>query len=288
MIDQGNAAKAERIARRGPGASAPAPGSSSEKNDRPGRLSRVIRSPAHIHVRVAAALEGARSQRRRPACLAAAVTRSLLWSAAPPALQANSVPTMRATPPEKVPLSVDLLVRTDLLPRISSESSHGQGFSKLPWLLRRLILFRVCSRSWRSATDVPVKRASASAGDLVQAGAPHRRDGAGVLGGQLPRTPAPEKVKPRVDWLVQIGPLLITTRESPLLSWVRVCVGRLTWLGAATRPFFGGSCPSLCPAGGVPARSERVKAERTHVFGRPPLDSAAFDVRHTWPRFRPT
>ena len=101
MIEQGHAAKAEPRGGRGAAAGAPAPRSNAEKSDRPGRLSRAIRPPAHIQKRVAAALEGARSRRRRPACPAAAVTRLLLWDAAYPALQANGVPATRATPREK-------------------------------------------------------------------------------------------------------------------------------------------------------------------------------------------
>ena len=118
MIEQGNTAKAERNGSPGAGAGAPVPRSSSEKSDRPGRLSRAIRPPAHNQERVAAALVGARSRRRRPACLAAAVTRPLLWTAAHPALHANGVPATRATTPEKVILPVDLLVRSGSLNRI--------------------------------------------------------------------------------------------------------------------------------------------------------------------------
>ena len=101
MIEQGNAAKAKQRGGPGAGAGAPVPRSSSEKSDRPGRLARAIRPPTHIQERVAAALVGARSRRRRPACLAAAVTRLLLWAAPLPALQANDVPATRATPREK-------------------------------------------------------------------------------------------------------------------------------------------------------------------------------------------
>ena len=101
MIEQGNAAKAKQRGGPGAGAGAPVPRSSSEKSDRPGRLSRAIRPPAHNQERVAAALVGARSRRRRPACRAAAVTRLLLWAVPFPALHANGVPATRATPPEK-------------------------------------------------------------------------------------------------------------------------------------------------------------------------------------------
>ena len=66
MIEQGNAAKAKQRGGPGAGAGAPAPRSSSEKSDRPGRLSRAIRPPAHNQERVAAALVGARSRQRRP------------------------------------------------------------------------------------------------------------------------------------------------------------------------------------------------------------------------------
>ena len=101
MIEQGNAAKPKQRGGPGAGAGGPVPRSSSEKSDRPGRLARAIRPPTHIQERVAAALVGARSRQRRPACLAAAVTRLLLWAVAHPVLHANGVPATRATPPEK-------------------------------------------------------------------------------------------------------------------------------------------------------------------------------------------
>ena len=129
MIEQGNAAKTERSGSRRAGAGAPVPRSSSKKSDRLGRLSRAIRPPAHIQERVAAALVGARSRRRRPACLAAAVTRLLLWTNPHPALQANGVPATRATPPEKSDPSVDLLVRIGPLSRIRRESPQS------PWVV---------------------------------------------------------------------------------------------------------------------------------------------------------
>ena len=119
MIEQGNAAKAERNGSRGAGAGASASRSGSEKSDRPGRLSRAIRPPAHNQERVVAALGGARSGLRRPASPAAAAARLLLWTAPHSALGAKGVPATRATPPEKVMPSVDLLVRSGPLNRIS-------------------------------------------------------------------------------------------------------------------------------------------------------------------------
>jgi hypothetical protein len=166
MIKQENAAKAEP--RGGSGAAGtPAPRSSAEKSDRPGRLSRATRPPAHNQKRVAAALGGARSGLRRPACLAAAVTRFLWWGAPQPALRANGVPFTRATPREKVRPSVDLLVRSGSLNRIR-ERVAVEVERPRPWSLlighstdtATRFLSWAASLSYRRTNDVPATSAA--------------------------------------------------------------------------------------------------------------------------------
>jgi hypothetical protein len=177
MIEQGNAAKAERNGSRGAGAGVSAPGPSSEKSDRPGRLSRAIRPPAHNQDRVAVALVGARSRRRRPACLAAAVTRLLLWTAPHPALRANGVPALRATPLEKS----DPLGRFARANRPSTQNQEESRRSPCGWCPlptnphRRTavppavtrFLSGAAARALVPASRVPVTRATRATGTAV-------------------------------------------------------------------------------------------------------------------------
>jgi hypothetical protein len=187
----------------------------------------------------------------------------------------------RRTPaPEKGTPSDDCFVRTDLLPIISSESSQARGFRKLPWSPRRLTLFRERSRSWLQATAVPARRATARAGDPAQVRATRRRDGAGVPGGKLTRTPAHRKSGAQGRLSRRDRPLPIITRESPLLSWVRFCVGWLTWLGAATRS--SSWADRARRAGQRPACQRGASARRPSSTPQPSRRGTR------GPRFRPT
>jgi hypothetical protein len=171
MIEQGNAAKTERNGSRGAGAG-PVPRSSSKKSDRPGRLSRAIRPPAHNQERVAVALVGARARRRRPAGLAAAVTRLLLWAAPLPALQANGVPATRAKPPEKSdpPRSI-CSCESPLYPESVESRRSPRGWCSLPANPHRCtsscgdsLSFGAAARALVPASRVPATTATRATG----------------------------------------------------------------------------------------------------------------------------
>ena len=177
MIEQGNAAKAEQGGGRGARAGAPAPGASAEKVIPPDDCHVVPGPLGRIIVRVAAALEGACSGRRRPVDPAAAATRRRFRAIPPCELHGNqdankdqgraawcwgeaTAPSGKPpqTPaPKKVIPKDDCSVQTNSLDRIRRESSRGWKIGRPSRALRRLAFLEPVRPWLLRATGEPAR-----------------------------------------------------------------------------------------------------------------------------------